>query len=89
MTVNGIKCKRCGRGLYSRARHDFRSCPCGSGVAIDGGRDYTRVSFVEYEDFEAADFEIEALSTEIDLNGMLYEDWYFGNDRYGIIERTT
>ena len=39
MIVNAIQCPRCGDTIYSRTRHDYRSCSCGS-VSIDGGFDY-------------------------------------------------
>jgi hypothetical protein len=34
---------------YSQHRHDFRSV--GNGIAIDGGRDYFRVSFIDRDSF--------------------------------------
>lgn len=39
---SAIKCLKCGDVVVSRHRHDFRWCKCET-VAIDGGRDYTRV----------------------------------------------
>lgn len=44
--VDAIGCKLCGEIIYSRHIHDMRYCGCGS-VAIDGGRDYTKVSAVD------------------------------------------
>jgi len=84
MTIKGVKCQKCGRGLYSRARHDFRACPCGSGLAVDGGLAYLKVTFREYDDHELADFEVEGVSAK-----ELYEDWRSGKDQYGIIEAAT
>jgi hypothetical protein len=40
---NRIKCRRCGRVLWSKHRHHFISCRCGA-VAIDGGYDYCKRS---------------------------------------------
>lgn len=42
MKVTAIKCKICNDVVWSRDRHDCHSCKCGK-VAIDGGRDYTRI----------------------------------------------
>lgn len=39
--VTGIECPVCGDKIWSRHRHDFRSCECGYSN-IDGGRDYIR-----------------------------------------------
>ena len=38
---NELECKKCGDIIYSRNRHDFKYCKCGS-VAVDGGMDYLR-----------------------------------------------
>jgi hypothetical protein len=42
--VEGIVCPRCKAWVWSRHRHDCRSCFCGY-CFIDGGRDYTRVGY--------------------------------------------
>jgi hypothetical protein len=39
-----IHCLGCDDIIYSVMRHDMNRCSCGS-VAIDGGKDYTKVSF--------------------------------------------
>ena len=36
ITVNKIRCRKCGDIIESKSIHDFRSCKCGS-VAVDGG----------------------------------------------------
>ena len=41
ITVNKIRCRKCGDIIESKAVHDFRSCKCGS-VAVDGGHNYLR-----------------------------------------------
>jgi hypothetical protein len=38
-----VHCKNCNEVIYSRYRHDHRSCGCES-VSVDGGKDYTKVS---------------------------------------------
>lgn len=42
--VYTITCNKCGDEIYSRSTHDYRSCSCHA-IAIDGGRDYTKISF--------------------------------------------
>lgn len=42
--VFGIECPLCKEHIWSRHRHDFRYCGCGY-CAIDGGRDYMKVSY--------------------------------------------
>lgn len=42
MNITALKCNKCQSIIWSRHRHDFRWCKCRS-IAIDGGRDYTRV----------------------------------------------
>lgn len=41
ITVNKIRCKKCGDIIESKSVHDFRYCKCGS-VAVDGGHNYLR-----------------------------------------------
>lgn len=43
---DAIQCLNCDDIIYSVMRHDDRSCKCTS-VSIDGGKDYTKVSFKE------------------------------------------
>lgn len=82
MRVTAIKCDKCFDIIYSRARHDFRSCTCGS-VSIDGGRDYTKISFRENPP-EPFAFEIEGITASD-----LYNDWNKRIDKYGIIKGGT
>lgn len=39
--VNQARCKRCGDEPFSRHRHDYVECGCGT-IAVDGGREYLR-----------------------------------------------
>lgn len=41
ITVNKIRCRKCGDIIESKSVHDFRSCKCES-VAVDGGHNYLR-----------------------------------------------
>jgi len=44
MKVTGVRCEICGDFVWSRHTHDMRWCSCGN-VAIDGGRDYNKITF--------------------------------------------
>ena len=41
ITVNKIRCKKCGDVIESKSVHDFKFCKCES-VAVDGGHNYLR-----------------------------------------------
>jgi hypothetical protein len=69
LTVAGIICRKCGDVIWSRHRHDFRWCSCKT-VAIDGGRDYTKI-VGEQEDWYQVDIKViphslDAQSKEVD-----------------------
>ena len=49
ITKNCIKCNHCGDIIVSEYRHDFKYCKCGK-VAVDGGNDYLRRSFINSKD---------------------------------------
>lgn len=38
---NMVKCLKCGDMPFSKSRHDFVSCKCGS-IAVDGGMEYLK-----------------------------------------------
>lgn len=78
MIVHAIKCNKCLDTIYSRARHDFRSCTCGA-VSIDGGFDYTKVSG------PAPLVTVEVEIGEIN-KAQLYQDWNRRIDKYGRIK---
>lgn len=65
--VMAIKCSKCHELVYSRARHDYNFCSCGS-VGIDGGRSYTKVSFTD----KVPDMHEVTLNY---TNQDLYNDW--------------
>lgn len=77
MKVNAIQCPHCRDIIFSRTRHDHRSCSCGK-VFIDGGRDYERVGYADTEP-ERMEIEVEADSAA------LYRDWNLRGDKYGLI----
>lgn len=79
-TVNAIECPECEDIIYSRARHDFRSCSCGK-CHIDGGFDYMKVA-AEPELFN----KIKEHKIEVDATrSELYDDWNKRIDKYGRI----
>lgn len=74
--VTGLVCPKCGWFIYSRARHDFHSCPCGT-VSVDGGFDYFRgladegiTPLVETREIPAS-------------KDQLYQDWAKRIDKFG------
>lgn len=40
--IKGVRCPDCKARLFSWHVHDFKYCECGSGVFVDGGREYLR-----------------------------------------------
>lgn len=79
MKLNAIKCARCKDIVYSRARHDFRTCSCGN-IFVDGGLDYFR-----YGSLKGGGFSI--IDVEVDVDGKtLYKDWNEMIDKFGIIK---
>ena len=77
MKVNAIKCGSCKDVVFSRARHDYRSCSCGE-VSVDGGFEYFKVSFKKEEP------EVVKLSIKATKKNLL-DDWNLGKDKYGKI----
>ena len=77
MKVVAIKCPNCGETIYSRARHDFRTCFCGN-CSIDGGFDYIKVSA---KNGLPNTFKVEVNATK----QQLYDDWNKRINKYGVI----
>ena len=44
MKIYAYECGICGDKIFSRARHDYRSCSCKS-IAVDGGFDYNKITY--------------------------------------------
>ena len=82
ITVSTIQCPKCKDTIYSRTRHDFRSCSCKS-IFIDGGLDYTRTGALK-EDIDINNLEIEEIKVDATA-GDLYYDWNMKEDKYGLI----
>jgi hypothetical protein len=67
-----IFCKHCKNIIYSRSRHDYRSCDCGK-CSIDGGFSYSR--FIGNEE----DYIILEIDEKEMLIYIMYYDYQYGN----------
>jgi hypothetical protein len=81
-TILGRYCPSCDHTYFSRARHDFRPCPCWisserkTGGYVDGGRDYLKcggISITVRIPIEQSDDE-------------LADDWRTQTNKYGLIK---
>lgn len=84
--VSTLQCPKCKDIIYSRTRHDFRYCGCGS-IFVDGGFDYLKYGCDN-------DIDIKNIKQEtILLKGLtkqdLYNDWNKRIDKYGLIINET
>jgi hypothetical protein len=75
--VMTLECPKCGSLIFSRSRHDYRTCPCGE-VSVDGGLDYFRVAFKEKMPRTVKKL-VPATKKE------LFDDWNLRIDKFGII----
>ena len=80
MKVVAIKCLKCNAVIFSRARHDFRSCIC-KNCFIDGGFDYIRCGAEDMTKIEHLQINLPNNITKNDL----YNDWNSAEDKYGLI----
>mgnify|MGYP001463189993 FL=1 len=76
-TVDAYLCPRCDTLVFSRARHDYRHCPCGD-IAVDGGLDYSKVTY-KHDFPKNVRHIVEASEQE------LYDDWNRRDDKLGLI----
>jgi ribosomal protein S27E len=61
--LNAVRCKGCDEVIYSKTRHDFKFCKCGS-VAVDGGTAYIKRSVkpnTEYDELSMSPDDMYAL----------------------------
>jgi hypothetical protein len=79
MKIHAIYCNHCKNTIYSRARHDMRSCTCKT-VAVDGGFDYSKISFKEDGDFQRITIEVDTTKDQ------LFEDWNTNVNKFGLIK---
>ena len=80
LTVNMLVCGACGWGVYSRSRHDFRTCPCGA-VHVDGGFDYFKCGY----DPQKVTTRFLTYTLRVRKRGTLYADWNKAHDKYGLV----
>jgi len=76
--VSAITCHKCGATIYSRCGHDMRWCTCKS-IAIDGGRDYSRVVFEDSAGYTSLQLSVDATQAE------LFQDWNSYKNKFGLI----
>lgn len=76
--ITAIECPKCGYIIYSRARHDFRYCPC-KAIFVDGGLDYLRYGGEGMGTSTKHQLELPITPSE------LYDDWDEQTDKYGSI----
>jgi hypothetical protein len=78
MYVEAVKCLKCKSIVFSRARHDFRTCECGD-VSIDGGFDYCKLS-------HKTDARMEFFLLGVSATPQaLYDDWNNQRDKFGSV----
>lgn len=81
-SVLGRYCHTCDTTYFSRARHDFRPCPCWisserkTGGYVDGGRDYLKIG--------GAGIIVRIAIEQTDAE--LIEDWNSQKDKFGYIK---
>jgi hypothetical protein len=75
--VASINCPNCNYTVFSRARHDFRTCSCGN-VHIDGGFDYIKVGYKDVPTPQVKKKRVYATHQE------LYDDWNTRTDKFGL-----
>jgi hypothetical protein len=78
MIILACKCKFCEDILFSRAKHDYRTCSCGK-LAVNGGLENPRTqSWDHYPERIKLDLEV----TEEEL----FTDWNSRRDEFGWVK---
>ena len=81
--VMAIQCPICKDTVYSRARHDFRSCSC-EAVSVDGGFDYLKVSVDEEK---TGKIKVKPFKKTVHASRQdLLIDWSRGHNNFGLIK---
>ena len=79
MKVNAIVCPKCGDTIFSRTRHDYRSCSCGN-LAIDGGFDYIKICG------DIDHYKSKVINVKATLKQLL-DDWNLSKNEFGLIKK--
>jgi hypothetical protein len=80
--VEAVVCPVCEDTIYSRARHDYHYCTCGA-VGVDGGREYTKISWDPKKCGVPEVIEIELPYTRTEI----YQDWNQNANKLGTIRK--
>lgn len=78
-TIAAVQCPQCLTIVFSRARHDFRTCFC-KGVSIDGGTEYTRLVYHQKFPYPITLELVGGLTTV-----HLFNDWNDSIDKFGFL----
>lgn len=73
-----VTCPECKSEMYSRSRHDFHGCSCGT--FVDGGFDYLRYGGMDLTKIVKRTRYVNATRQE------LYDDWNNRKDKFGFIK---
>lgn len=76
--VTVAECPLCGDILFSRARHDYRTCSCGN-TSVDGGLDLFKLSWAKKK---PKSYRLVIIQTK----HQLYDDWNTGANLFGLIK---
>lgn len=76
-SVNVAECALCGDIVFSRTRHDLRSCSCNN-TNVDGGFDYFKVS---WQRTKPETYKLKIVQTK----HQLYDDWNTMANKFGLI----
>jgi hypothetical protein len=79
--ITTVTCSKCAVEIYSRARHDYHLCFCGS-TMVDGGFDYLKYGFGPDDPKpQVRTRYINATRKE------LYDDWNVGGTKFGFYKK--
>jgi len=79
--VSTIICPICKAEMFSRARHDYHGCKCGT--FVDGGFDYLRYGWPNGTDKPTS-----RIRYVVATRQELYDDWNQRIDKFGFIKGT-
>ncbi len=74
-----VTCPKCGAEMYSRARHDYHGCKCGT--TVDGGFDYLRFGWPN--GCQKPETRVRYVNA---TRWQLYDDWNRHLEKFGFIK---